>query len=124
MCYQIIMHNRSFQSKYLELHHFKESDSDSQCLLKASPQLTEDEQPPTVQEDVDACSDEAMYKILELYKDQEVLAKAVDVVSDTERKKSSPRSEPSSQMHLDPDMWTSSSESVIAVLNTMDSLDE
>ncbi|KAL7886832.1 hypothetical protein AOLI_G00045530 [Acnodon oligacanthus] len=106
----------------------KEPDSETQCLLNASPQVTKDKTPPTVQEGVDTCSDEATYKILELYKDQEVLAKAVDVISDTEHKKASPRTDPSSQIHLDPDMWTSSSstssERMIAVLNAMDSLDE
>ncbi|KAL7886825.1 hypothetical protein AOLI_G00045460 [Acnodon oligacanthus] len=112
----------------LQRSHFKEPDSETQCLLNASPQVTKDKTPPTVQEDVDTCSDEATYKILELYKDQEVLAKAVDVISDTEHKKASPRTDPSSQIHLDPDMWTSSSstssERMIAVLNAMDSLDE
>ncbi|KAL7886827.1 hypothetical protein AOLI_G00045480 [Acnodon oligacanthus] len=112
----------------LQRSHFKEPDSETQCLLNASPQVTKDKRPPTVQEGVDTCSDEATYKILELYKDQEVLAKAVDVISDTEHKKASPRTDPSSQIHLDPDMWTSSSstssERMIAVLNAMDSLDE
>ncbi|KAL7886831.1 hypothetical protein AOLI_G00045520 [Acnodon oligacanthus] len=112
----------------LQRSHFKEPDSETQCLLNASPQVTKDKTPPTVQEGVDTCSDEATYKILELYKDQEVLAKAVDVISDTEHKKASPRTDPSSQIHLDPDMWTSSSstssERMIAVLNAMDSLDE